>query len=179
MSLCQVCWYSKTMGQETSALSYFCINWFLINVCTVQFTFPDVAIAPRMFLVLIVTNCSAERSFSKLKQIENCLRTSITQGKLVNLALSTESNILREIDFTAIISDFAVAKSRKVSGLSLTVLDFSLCEFVWDSGSCRYMSRLYHSLGWYTRVYTTRDYDITYLFHDRRATANTGLRTAR
>jgi len=26
-------------------------------------------------------------------------------------------------------------------------------------------------------VYTTRDYGITYLFHDRRATANTGLRT--
>ena len=28
-------------------------------------------------------------------------------------------------------------------------------------------------------VYTTPDYGITYLFHDRRATANTGLRTAR
>jgi len=41
------------------------------------------------------------------------------------------------------------------------------------------MSTLYHSLSWYTRVYTTRDYGITYLFHDRRATANTGLRTAR
>jgi len=28
-------------------------------------------------------------------------------------------------------------------------------------------------------VYTTIDYGITYLFHDRRATANMGLRTAR
>jgi len=28
-------------------------------------------------------------------------------------------------------------------------------------------------------VYTTPDYDITYSFHDRRATANTGLQTAR
>jgi len=65
----------------------------------------------------MVTNCSAERSLSKLKQIENCLRTSITQGRLVNLALSIESDILREIPFTAIISNFAVAKSRKVSGL--------------------------------------------------------------
>ena len=41
------------------------------------------------------------------------------------------------------------------------------------------MSRLYHSLEWYTRVYTIRDYGITYLFHDRRARDNTGLRTAR
>jgi len=33
------------------------------------------------------------------------------------------------------------------------------------------MSRLYHSLEWYTRVYITRNYGITYLFHDRRARA--------
>jgi len=31
--------------------------------------------------------------------------------------MSTESDILREIDSTAIISDFAVAKSRNVFGL--------------------------------------------------------------
>jgi len=75
-----------------------------------------------MYLVLMVTNCSAERSFSKLKQIENRLRTSMTQGRLVKLAImSIESDILREIDFTAIISDFAVAKSRKVSAWSLTL----------------------------------------------------------
>ena len=40
-------------------------------------------------------------------------------------------------------------------------------------------SKLYNSLEWYTRVYTTTDYGITYLFHDRRARANMGLRTAR
>jgi len=41
------------------------------------------------------------------------------------------------------------------------------------------LRRLYHSLEWYTRVYTTPDYGITYLFHDRRARANMGLRLAR
>jgi len=40
------------------------------------------------------------------------------------------------------------------------------------------MSRLYHSQEWYTRVYTTRDYDITYLFH-RRARANMHIQTMR
>ena len=34
------------------------------------------------------------------------------------------------------------------------------------------MSRLYRSLEWYTRVYTTRDYGITCLFHDRCTRAN-------
>ena len=41
------------------------------------------------------------------------------------------------------------------------------------------LRRLYHSLEWYTRVYTIPDYGITYLFHDRRARANMGLRLAR
>ena len=84
----------------------------------VQDTFPNVAIALRMYLVLMATNCSAERSFSKLKLIENRLRTSMTQERLVNLAImSIDSDILREIHFTTIITDFAAAKSRKVSGL--------------------------------------------------------------
>ena len=66
----------------------------------------------------LVTNCSAERSFSKLKLTENRFRTSMTQERLVNLAImSIESDILCEIDFTTIITDFAAAKSRKVSGL--------------------------------------------------------------
>ena len=34
-------------------------------------TFPNVAIMLRMYLVLMVTNCSGERSFSKLKYIKN------------------------------------------------------------------------------------------------------------
>ena len=38
-------------------------------------------------------------------------------GKTNPAIMSIESDILREIDFTAIISDFAVAKLRKVSGL--------------------------------------------------------------
>jgi len=52
-----------------------------------QDTFPNVLIALRMNLVLMVTNCSAGRSFSKLKLIESCLRTSMTQERLVNLAI--------------------------------------------------------------------------------------------
>ena len=60
--------------------------------------------------------------FSKLKQIENRLRTPMTQGRKTShfsYNMSIESDILREIDFTAIINDFAVAKSSKVSGLWL------------------------------------------------------------
>ena len=86
---------------------------------SVQDTFSNVAIVLRMYLVLIFTNCSLERSFSKLKLIENRPRTIMTQERLVNLAImSIESGVLREIDFTAVINDFVVARSRKVPYLS-------------------------------------------------------------
>ena len=84
----------------------------------VQDTFPNIEIALRMYLVLMVSNCSGERSFSKLKLIENRLRTSMKQERLVDLAvMGIESDILREFDFSDIISDFAARKSRKVSGI--------------------------------------------------------------
>jgi len=41
----------------------------------VQGSFPNVEIALRMYLVLMVSNCSAERSFSKMKLIKNRLCT--------------------------------------------------------------------------------------------------------
>ena len=46
-----------------------------------------------------------------------------------------------------------------------------------DRGKLWHLLRV--GLQWYTRVYTTRDYGITYLFHDRCARANMGLRLAR
>ena len=80
-------------------------------------TFPNVEIMLRMYLVLMVTNCSGERSFSKLKFIKNRLRTTMCHDRLSHLALmSIECDILREIDFDKLIQDFARAKSRKVPG---------------------------------------------------------------
>ena len=62
----------------------------------------------------MITNCSGERSFSKLKFIKNRLRTSMTQERLCHLTLmSIESDILDELDLSDIIDDFACRKSRK------------------------------------------------------------------
>lgn len=84
----------------------------------VQDTFPNVEVSLRIYLSLMVSNCSGERSFSKLKLIENRLRTSMAQKRLVNLVLmSLESDILRELDFQDIITHFAIQKSRKLSAL--------------------------------------------------------------
>lgn len=76
--------------------------------------FPNVEVTLRMYLSLMVTNCSAERSFSKLKLIKNRLRTSILEERLNFLALlSIESDILRQINHEDILSTFINMKLRR------------------------------------------------------------------
>ena len=66
----------------------------------------------------MVTNCSGERSFSKLKYIKNRLRMTMTNERVTHLSLmSIEYGILRETDFDDLITDFAQRKGRKMSGL--------------------------------------------------------------
>lgn len=50
-----------------------------------EFVFPNVDIAYRLFNCTSVTNCAAERSFSCLKRIKNYLRNSITEDRLNDL----------------------------------------------------------------------------------------------
>ena len=89
----------------------------LIIDMLVKCSFPNVEIALRM-LFLMVTNCSGERSFSKLKYIKNRLRTTTTNERVTHLSLmSIDYDILRETDFDDLITDFAQRKGRKVSGL--------------------------------------------------------------
>lgn len=76
--------------------------------------FPNIEIALRMYLSLMVTNSSGERSFSKLKLIKNRLRTSMLEDRLNALALlSIESDILRQQSYEDIISSFISTKCRR------------------------------------------------------------------
>ena len=59
----------------------------------------------------MVTNCSAEHSFSRLKYIKNPLRTTIQQGSLDALSLlCIEADVLRKIGYEDLIKDFARKK---------------------------------------------------------------------
>lgn len=76
--------------------------------------FPNVDIGLRIFLTLMVTNCTAERSFSRLKHIKNPNRTIMRQDRLDALALlSIEADLLRQINFEDLIKDFAMKKCRR------------------------------------------------------------------
>jgi len=78
--------------------------------------FPNTYILLRHYLTLPVTNCTGERSFSHLKRIKSALRSTQTQDRLNNLSLlNIESDLLQELDFSAIIDAFSSAKCRKRS----------------------------------------------------------------
>ena len=68
--------------------------------------YPNVSIAYR--IILTVPVASAERSFSKLKLLRNCLRTTMLQGRLNGLSMcGIEKDILDNIDLDTILNDFA------------------------------------------------------------------------
>lgn len=79
-------------------------------------------VVTRIFLCLMITNCSGERSFSQLKRIKNELRTTMLQERLTNLSIMCiESDLLQKLEFEDIIEDFAQQKSRKKTVTYLTI----------------------------------------------------------
>ena len=73
--------------------------------------FPNVEAILTLFLSLMVSNCSRERSFSRLKSIKNKLRSTMSQERLS--ALSIENDKLKQINSDELLHDFALTKARK------------------------------------------------------------------
>ena len=77
-------------------------------------TFPNIEISLRTFLSMVVSNCTGERSFSKLKLIKNELRSTMLQERLNCLPImSIEADVLLNIDFKDFIKEFSRRKARK------------------------------------------------------------------
>jgi hypothetical protein len=73
----------------------------------VHSAFPNVEANLRVFLSMIVANCSGERPSSQLKRIKIEFRTTMAQDKLCSLSLMCiESDKLHSLSF-------ALAKARK------------------------------------------------------------------
>ena len=54
----------------------------LIMANKMEIVFPNTWIALHIYLCLMISNCSGERSFSKLRRIKNELRSCMTQKRL-------------------------------------------------------------------------------------------------
>ena len=74
--------------------------------------FPNVSVVFRLYLCLMVSNCSGERSFSVLKAVKNQLRSSMGQKRLNSLGLlRIENELLGKMDTDGIMKSFALSKS--------------------------------------------------------------------
>ena len=77
----------------------------------IRTVFPNVKIAQRIFQTLMITNCSAERSFFQMKTIRNTQRTTMCQDRRDALSLlCIEAEMLRLVSFDEIIKDLAIRK---------------------------------------------------------------------
>ena len=80
--------------------------------CQVLF---QTAICLRIYLTLLVTNCSGERSFYALKRIKNYLRYTLKDEKLNHLALMhVESSVLQKLNFNNVLDQFVDRLTRKI-----------------------------------------------------------------
>lgn len=78
--------------------------------------FVNLTIAFRILLTFPVSVATGERSFSKLKLIKTYLRSTISQERLVGLALiSIEKELCDKLDVNKIIEKFASIKARKIN----------------------------------------------------------------
>ena len=78
-------------------------------------SFLNAYIAYRILLTIPITIASAERSFLKLKLIKSYLRSTMSQERLSGLAiLSIEKEMLEELKYKNLISNFASQKARKI-----------------------------------------------------------------
>ena len=76
--------------------------------------YPNVSIAYRILLTVLVIVASAERSFSKLKILKNCLRSTMLQERLNGLAMCCiEREVLENIDLDVVLNDFASQNARR------------------------------------------------------------------
>jgi len=111
-----ICWYKNKLPSSSPSTGCAQHMFVLLHTTGVNAAFPNTEVALRIYLALMATNCSGERSFSQLKRIKDVKRSTMHQQRLGALALlCIESDLLRELDFSSVIEEFAVVKARKVA----------------------------------------------------------------
>jgi len=88
----------------------------LITGANLHTVFPNIEVGLRIYLCLMLTNCSGERYFSKLKRTKNELRSPMHQERFMNrqTLVSLKHEVLHEIELRELIDKFAKVKSRKI-----------------------------------------------------------------
>jgi len=104
--------FSNYEHNDNTLYSLNVLNWMieskLIDI------FPNIYISYRLFVTIPIANTESERSFSVLKRIKNMYRSLMSQDRLAALSIMCiEKDLLRSLDFSDIINEFAQKKARK------------------------------------------------------------------
>lgn len=92
--------YLKIVCSENERTNTILQLYQLLKENKIEGTYPNVEIALRIFLSMMIINCSGERSFSKLKRTKNYLSSITLQERLISLSLmSIDCSVLENIDF--------------------------------------------------------------------------------
>ena len=104
--------FVKHIGVDCSSPE---LNYFtLITENNIDTTFPNTDNLLRIYLCMMVTNCTGERSFYKIKLIKNYLRNTMGQERLHYLTLlNIENDVLKSLNSSEIIAKFAEIKMRR------------------------------------------------------------------
>ncbi|XP_065645433.1 uncharacterized protein LOC136075916 [Hydra vulgaris] len=78
-------------------------------------TFPNLYTVMKIFLTMPITNCEAERSFSRMSYIKNKQRNTMSDDRLADLMLlSIEHKITKSLNYDEVIKEYALIKVRKL-----------------------------------------------------------------
>ncbi|XP_065675720.1 52 kDa repressor of the inhibitor of the protein kinase-like [Hydra vulgaris] len=78
-------------------------------------TFPNLYTVMKIFLTMPITNCEAERSFSRMSYIKNKQRNTMSDDRLADLMLlSIEHKITKALNYDEVIKEYALIKVRKL-----------------------------------------------------------------
>ena len=115
-----MCWYKEQRNCEEGSSAQNQVDssaqkmFKMLHNSGVYQAFPNTEIALLIYLCLMSTNCSGERSFSQLKRIKDAKRSTMAQRSLSVLSLlCIESDLLNKVNFKELIDKFAVIKARK------------------------------------------------------------------
>ena len=114
--------FVKHIGVDCSSSE---LNYFtLIKENNIDTTFPNIENLLRIYPCMMVTNCTGERSFSKMKLIKNYLRNTMEQERLNYLTLlNIENDVLKSLNSSEIIAKLAEIKMRR-KDLCMMLLKF-------------------------------------------------------
>ena len=124
-SLCVECSLAKPtlLGKDIHSIAD-----VLLELSSLRIAFPLLTKLLQIALTIVVSTAHCERSFSALKRIKTYLRSTMTEQRLIDLAvLSIERELSKQISLDQVVNDFASTdKNRRILLVNITCNYYSV-----------------------------------------------------